>query len=61
MVRLAHSLDLITAPYVVDAEDATAMAEADADILVAQMGLTVGGAIGAVTAPPSKTVLIEFK
>ena len=51
MVRLAHGLDLITAPYVFDAEDATAMAEADADILVAHMGLTVGGAIGAVTAP----------
>ena len=47
MIRLAHELDLLTAPYVFNAEEARAMAQAGADILVPHMGLTTKGAIGA--------------
>jgi predicted TIM-barrel enzyme len=50
MVRLAHELDLLTTPYVFCEEDAEAMASAGADILVAHMGLTTSGSIGAHTA-----------
>lgn len=50
MIRLAHERDLLTAPYVFDPEQAAAMAEAGADVLVPHMGLTTGGAIGAETA-----------
>jgi predicted TIM-barrel enzyme len=50
MIRLAHAKDLLTTPYVFNPEEARAMAEAGADILVAHMGLTTGGAIGATTA-----------
>jgi predicted TIM-barrel enzyme len=50
MIRLAHEKDLLTTPYVFDAQQAAAMARAGADILVAHMGLTTGGAIGAETA-----------
>jgi predicted TIM-barrel enzyme len=49
MIRAAHELDLLTTPYVFNPEDAHAMAEAGADVLVAHMGLTTGGAIGAET------------
>jgi predicted TIM-barrel enzyme len=50
MIRTAHKLGLLTAPYVFTAEEATAMAEAGADVLVPHMGLTTGGTIGAETA-----------
>ena len=50
MIRSAHELDLLTAPYVFDAGEAQAMAEAGADVLVPHMGLTTGGAIGAESA-----------
>lgn len=50
MIRAAHERDLLTAPYVFDAEQARAMAEAGADILVPHMGLTTKGSIGASTA-----------
>ncbi len=50
MIRLARELDLLTAPYVFNADEAKAMAEAGADVLVPHMGLTTGGAIGADTA-----------
>lgn len=50
MIRLAHELDLLTTPYVFDEEQAKKMAEAGADILVAHMGLTTKGTIGAKTA-----------
>jgi predicted TIM-barrel enzyme len=51
MIRQARTYDLLTTPYVFSAEDARAMAEAGADIIVCHMGLTTGGAIGAGTAP----------
>ena len=50
MIRLAHEKDLLTTPYVFDPLQAEAMARAGADIIVAHMGLTTGGAIGAETA-----------
>ncbi len=39
MIREAHKLDLLTCPFVFDSEQAAAMAEAGADVLVAHMGL----------------------
>ncbi|NMA00981.1 MAG: phosphoenolpyruvate hydrolase family protein [Clostridia bacterium] len=50
MIRKAHELDLLTTPYVFNTEDAEKMARAGADILVAHMGLTTKGTIGAKTA-----------
>ena len=50
LVRLARERDLVTAPYVFTVDEARAMAEAGADVLVPHMGLTTGGAIGAETA-----------
>ncbi len=49
-IRAAHERDLLTTPYVFSEEDAVAMAEAGADILVCHMGLTTKGSIGAKTA-----------
>jgi predicted TIM-barrel enzyme len=50
MIRCAREQDLLTAPYVFDPDEATAMAQAGADVLVPHMGLTTGGTIGADTA-----------
>lgn len=50
MIRKAHELELLTTPYVFDPDQARKMAEAGADILVAHMGLTTKGTIGAKTA-----------
>lgn len=50
MIRLARAKELLTTPYVFNPDEAVAMAEAGADMLVAHMGLTSGGAIGAGTA-----------
>ncbi|MBI3708402.1 MAG: phosphoenolpyruvate hydrolase family protein [Proteobacteria bacterium] len=50
LIRLGRAKDLLTTPYVFNQGEARAMAEAGADIVVAHMGLTVGGAIGAATA-----------
>ena len=50
LVRAAHEKDLLTTPYAFAPEDAYAMASAGADIVVAHMGLTTGGDIGAETA-----------
>ncbi len=49
-IRAAHGRDLLTTPYVFSEEDAVAMTEAGADILVCHMGLTTKGSIGAKTA-----------
>jgi predicted TIM-barrel enzyme len=50
MIAQAHRLDLLTTPYVFDEAQALAMARAGADVLVAHMGLTTKGSIGARTA-----------
>ena len=49
MIRLARELDLLTCPYVFTDEEAKAMADAGADVLVPHMGLTTKGSIGATT------------
>lgn len=50
MIRMANAKDMLTTPYVFNAEEAAEMARAGADILVPHLGLTTGGAIGAQTA-----------
>lgn len=49
MIRAARRLDLLTTPYVFSESEATAMAQAGADMIVCHMGLTTGGSIGAET------------
>jgi predicted TIM-barrel enzyme len=53
VVRLAREMDLLTTPYVFNTDEAERMADAGADIIVAHMGVTTGGTIGAKT---SKTL-----
>ena len=50
LVALARSKDMLTTPYVFNAEEASAMAKAGADIIVCHLGLTTGGSIGSKTA-----------
>ena len=50
VVAAAHEMDLLTTPYAFNPDEATAMANAGADIVVAHMGLTTTGSIGAQTA-----------
>ena len=50
LVRMARQRDLLTTPYAFNPEEAAAMAEAGADILIPHMGLTTKGTIGAHTA-----------
>ena len=50
MIRLAHEMNLLTTPYAFNPDEARAMAEAGADILIPHMGLTTKGSIGASTA-----------
>lgn len=47
MIRHAHELDMLTAPYIFTVEDAEQMTSAGADVLVCHMGLTTSGSIGA--------------
>ena len=49
-IHQAHLLDLFTSPYVFDEQQAVLMAEAGADMLVAHVGLTTSGSIGATDA-----------
>jgi predicted TIM-barrel enzyme len=49
MVRMAAEMGLLTTPYAFQPEEGARMAEAGADIVVAHMGLTTKGAIGATT------------
>jgi predicted TIM-barrel enzyme len=50
LIKLARSKDMLTTPYVFNADEAKAMAEAGADIIVCHLGLTTGGSIGSKTA-----------
>jgi predicted TIM-barrel enzyme len=50
MIAAAHNLDLLTTPYVFNPDEAAAMTKAGADLIVAHMGVTVGGSIGATSA-----------
>lgn len=51
MIRTAHEMDLFTSPYVFNPDEARAMTEAGADLLVCHLGLTTAGTIGAGVAP----------
>jgi predicted TIM-barrel enzyme len=50
MIAAAQELDMLTTPYVFNPDEATAMTRAGADIVVAHMGVTTGGTIGATSA-----------
>src|SRR5712671_3557082 len=50
LIKAANALDLLTTPYVFNAEEARDMTKVGADLIVCHMGLTTGGAIGAETA-----------
>jgi len=50
MIHLAHELDLLTTPYCFTEDEAQAMVKAGADMIVAHVGLTTGGTIGAAVA-----------
>ncbi|KAF8578882.1 hypothetical protein K439DRAFT_1654703 [Ramaria rubella] len=54
MIRLAHKMDLLTSPYVFNVDEAERMTRAGSDILVAHMGLTTSGTIGAQTSSTLK-------
>src|SRR5438477_8929220 len=49
-IAAAHELNLLTTPYAFDPEQSRLLAEAGADIVVAHMGLTTKGSIGAKSA-----------
>jgi predicted TIM-barrel enzyme len=49
-IAAAHQLDLLTTPYAFDADQSRVLTEAGADVIVAHMGLTTSGSIGAKTA-----------
>ena len=46
MIRIAHKMDLFTIVYVAEPDEAKAMAEAGADVIIAHVGTTIGGSIG---------------
>lgn len=50
MIATARAKDMLTTPYVFSTDEAAAMANAGADIIVCHLGLTTGGTIGAGTA-----------
>jgi predicted TIM-barrel enzyme len=52
IVALAHAMDLLTTPYAFNVDEARRMVDAGADIVVAHMGCTSGGTIGAKTVKP---------
>ncbi|KAJ5964701.1 uncharacterized protein N7479_004577 [Penicillium vulpinum] len=61
MVRQAAELDILTTPYVFNVEEAEAMTKAGADILVAHMGLTTSGLIGAKTGKTLEQSVVEIQ
>jgi predicted TIM-barrel enzyme len=50
LIHTAHEMGMLTTPYVFNPDEATAMANAGADIIIAHLGLTTKGSIGAQTA-----------
>ncbi|KAI3969900.1 hypothetical protein MKX01_038368 [Papaver californicum] len=50
MIRKAHSMLLLTTPYAFNQDEAISMTKSGADIIVAHMGITTSGSIGAKTA-----------
>ena len=60
MIAEAHKLDLLTTPYVFNPDEARAMTKAGADIVVAHMGVTTGGSIGATSAKSLDECVVEI-
>jgi predicted TIM-barrel enzyme len=60
-IAAAHALDLLTTPYVFNASEAAKMTRAGADIVVAHMGLTTSGTIGAQTARTLEQCVTEVQ
>lgn len=60
MIAEAHRLDLLTTPYVFNPEESRAMAQAGADVIVAHMGVTTGGSIGATSAKTLAACVAEI-
>ncbi len=61
MIAAAHALDLLTTPYVFNPDEAQAMTKAGADIIVAHMGVTTGGTIGATSAKTLDDCVVEVE
>jgi predicted TIM-barrel enzyme len=60
MIAMAHAEDLLTTPYVFNPDEAVAMTKAGADIIVAHMGVTTGGTIGATSAKSLEACVKEI-
>lgn len=60
MIAAAHGLDMLTTPYVFNPDEAVAMTKAGADIVVAHMGVTTGGTIGASSAKTLESCVTEI-
>jgi predicted TIM-barrel enzyme len=60
MIAAAHALDLLTTPYVFNPAEAEAMTRAGADIVVAHMGVTTGGSVGATSAKTLEQCAVEI-
>ncbi|RCH56059.1 phosphoenolpyruvate hydrolase family protein [Mucilaginibacter hurinus] len=60
-VKAAHDLDMLTTPYVFNTDEAKLMTNAGADIIVAHMGLTTKGKIGAQTAKTIDQCVTEIQ
>jgi len=60
MIAMARGLDLLTTPYVFNPDEARDMTKAGADLIVAHMGVTTGGAIGALAAKSLDACVTEI-
>lgn len=61
MIAAAHAMDLLTTPYAFTPDEAQAMTRAGADIIVAHMGVTTGGEVGAVAAKSLDQCVTEIE
>ena len=60
-IARARELDMLTTPYAFTVDEAQLMARAGADVVVAHMGLTTSGAIGARTALPLDECVVRVQ
>ncbi|PXX30528.1 phosphoenolpyruvate hydrolase family protein [Arenibacter sp. ARW7G5Y1] len=61
LVKAARSLELLTTPYVFNPTEAKLMTEAGADVIVAHMGLTTKGKIGAQTSKSMEQCVLDIQ
>ncbi|QDU39598.1 TIM-barrel signal transduction protein [Maioricimonas rarisocia] len=59
LIASAHTLGMLTTPYAFDADQARKLTDAGADIVVAHMGLTTSGSIGARTSRTLDECVVE--